>query len=245
KFDELDPVSGLQAKFDEDKNAIQVNWDYDEDLDVSFEVSARIDGGEMSKLSSTEDMSMEISEVETGTEYEIQVVAVDGSNKSDPKSVKVKVPEEEEEEVMVPVESLQAKIKDGLIDVSWKYNGPAAVFEVDVNGQKQTVQSNGIEITNITAGQTYTITVTPIGKSGSTEDVRGEPRNITETIPPEEEPEPDNDPNEEPNEEPENPPENNEVNEQEENEELNEQHAICINVKRQYLLYNRVLSLFK
>src|SRR5690625_54430 len=225
KFDELDPVSGLQAKFDEDKNAIQVNWDYDEDLDVSFEVSARIDGGEMSKLSSTEDMSMEISEVETGTEYEIQVVAVDGSNKSDPKSVKVKVPEEEEEEVMVPVESLQAKIKDGLIDVSWKYNGPAAVFEVDVNGQKQTVQSNGIEISNISAGQTYTITVTPIGKSGSTEDVRGEPRSITETIPAEEEP--DNEPNDEPEEpepeeEPENQPENNEENEQQETDELNE-----------------------
>jgi len=150
---------------------------------------------------------------------------VDGSNKSDPKSVKVKVPEEEEEEVMVPVESLQAKIKDGLIDVSWKYNGPAAVFEVDVNGQKQTVQSNGIEISNISAGQTYTITVTPIGKSGSTEDVRGEPRSITETIPAEEEP--DNEPNDEPEEpepeeEPENQPENNEENEQQETDELNE-----------------------
>src|SRR5699024_9274321 len=101
--DELDPVSELQAKFDEDTNSIQVNWNYDESLGVSFEVSARVDGGEMSKLSSTEDMSVEISEVEAGAEYEIQVVAVDGSNKSDPKSVKVKVPEEEEEEVMVPI----------------------------------------------------------------------------------------------------------------------------------------------
>lgn len=229
KFDELDPVSELQAKFDEDTNSIQVNWNYDESLGVSFEVSARVDGGEMSKLSSTEDMSVEISEVEAGAEYEIQVVAVDGSNKSDPKSVKVKVPEEEEEEVMVPIEDLQAKIEDGLIDVSWKYNGPAAVFEVDVNGQKQTVQSNGIEISNISAGQTYTITVTPIGNSGSTEGVRGEPRSITETIPSEEEPEPDNEadsePNEEPEEEPENQPENNgenEQNEAEENEEVNE-----------------------
>src|SRR5699024_3133580 len=150
KFDELDPVSDLQAKYNEDKNAIQVNWKYDEDLNVSFEVSASIDGGQMKKLSSTEDKSIEISEVEPGAEYEIQVVAVDESNKSDAKSVKVKVPDEEE---MVPVEDLQATIKDGLIDVSWKYNGPEAVFEVDVNGQKQTVQSKGIEITNINAGQ--------------------------------------------------------------------------------------------
>src|SRR5690625_7641725 len=95
---------------------------------------------------------------------------------------------------MVSIEDLQAKIEDGLIDVSWKYNGPAAVFEVDVNGQKQTVQSNGIEITNISAGQTYTITVTPVGKNGSTENVRGESRSITETIPAEEIPEPDPEP---------------------------------------------------
>src|SRR5690625_4783413 len=105
---------------------------------------------------------------------------------------------------MVSIEDLQAKIEDGLIDVSWIYNGPPAVFEVDVNGQKQTVQSNGIEVTNISAGQTYTITVTPIGTRGANEDVRGEARSITETIPPEESPEPDPEPDENPeNEEPE------------------------------------------
>jgi len=212
KFDELDPVSDLNAKFDEDKNSIHVSWDYDEELEVSFEVSASINGGQMSKLSSTEDMSLEISEVEVGAEYEIQVVVVDGSNKSDPKSVKVKVPEEEEE-AMTPVEGLQATAKDGMIDVSWTYNGPPAVFEVDVNGQIQTVQSNGIEITNISAGQTYTIKVTPIGTKGANEDVRGESRSVTETIPSEEEPpeEPDENPD---NEEPD-PVEDNEPNNQE------------------------------
>lgn len=206
KFDELDPVSDLTAKFDDDTNSINVTWNYDADLDVSFEVSTSVDGGQMNKLATTEDMSTEISEVEPGTEYEVQVVVNDGSNKSDPKKVKVKVPKEEEEE-MPAVEKLQAKIKDDLIDVSWKYNGPAAVFEVDVNGQKQTVQSNGIEITGINAGQTYTITVTPIGTDGATEDVRGESRSITEEIPPEEEPEPDPEPDQEPDDEPNEPEE--------------------------------------
>src|SRR5690625_4143551 len=114
---------------------------------------------------------------------------------------------------MVSIEDLQAKIEDGLIDVSWKYNGPPAVFEVDVNGQIQTVQSNGIEITNISAGQTYTIKVTPIGTKGANEDVRGESRSVTETIPTEEEPpeEPDENPD---NEEPD-PVEDNEPNNQE------------------------------
>lgn len=192
KFEGLDPVSGLSAKYDEDSNAIKVEWKYDSDDDVSFEVSASIDGGDMQGLSSTGDTSMEISNVDDGAEYSIQVVAVSGSNKSDPKTAKVKVPgedddenEENEEENIPSVSGLSAKYKEdgSLIDVSWNYDGPPASFEVSVNGQVQTVESNGIEVSGISPGKTYSITVTPIGKEGSNSGVKGDTQSTEVSVP--------------------------------------------------------------
>src|SRR5699024_4921375 len=161
----------------------------------------------MKGLSSTDDTSFEISNVEPGVEYEIEVVAVsqdDDSNKSEAKSTKVKVPEEEdkegedenededeeeqeEEASMSPVSDLTATFKEGekIIDVVWAYQGPPASFEVDVNNgqQKQMADYNGIEISNATPGQTYTITVTAIGKKGVNEGVRSEGKQTEITIP--------------------------------------------------------------
>lgn len=189
KFDQLDSVSGLNAVYDEESNAIQVEWNYSADDDVSFEVSASVDGGQMQNLSSTEDTSMEITEVEPGASYEIQVVAVNGSMKSDPSTTSVTVPgedeEENEEEDIPPVSGLTAQYiaASSIIDVNWNYDGPDASFEVSVNGQTQTVQSNGIEISGAAPGQTYTINVTPIGANNT----RGDSQSTTVEVPAEEE----------------------------------------------------------
>src|SRR5699024_224580 len=148
KYDKLDPVEQLSATYDEDKNAILVNWDYKSDNDVSFEVSVSVNGGQMKKLSETNDLSMEISEVEPGSEYEIQVVVIshEGLGNSDAKTTKLKTPEEEveeeeenedadeneqEQENIPPVDSLSASYNQDnqTIDVSWQYNGPSAVFK--------------------------------------------------------------------------------------------------------------------
>ncbi|GGB33188.1 penicillin-binding protein 1A/1B [Lentibacillus populi] len=201
KYDKLDPVSGLTAEYDKDKNKINVKWDYDKDQDVSFQVSASVDGGQMQELSTTGDTSMEISSVEPGSEYTIQVVAISNENEetSEAKSTTVTVPGEGEDDEdneenqgeMEPVSGLKATYKNNTIDVSWKYNGPAAVFEVTVSGdgsQQQTVNSNGIKIDNAQPGRTYTISVTPVGKNGDTQGARGEPQSTTITIPGEEAP---------------------------------------------------------
>ena len=200
RYDKLDPVKKLKAKYDEDANAIEVKWKHDSDQDVTFEVSASVNGGSMQVLSTTDDTEMTIEQVETDATYDIQVVVVsaqDSANRSDAVSTKVKTPkdeeeeeeDEEEEESMVPVSGLEASYKEdsGIIDVSWEYEGPAASFEVDVNGQKQTVSSNGIEISGVKPDTTYTITVTPIGKEGANEGIRAEPRNTSVQTPPQEE----------------------------------------------------------
>lgn len=170
KYDKLDPVSNLSADYNEDSNSIKVEWNYDSEDDISFEVSASVDGGEMQGLSTTEDASIEISDVEEDAdEYEIEVIAVKDSDKSDPETVKVDLSGKEDadkEDDIPAVSGLNASYDkdEDIIDVSWSYDGPDASFEVDVDGKTQAVDSEGIEISGITPGETYTITVTPKGE---------------------------------------------------------------------------------
>ncbi|MGM8211588.1 PBP1A family penicillin-binding protein [Virgibacillus sp. W0430] len=208
KFDELDPVSDLSATYNQETNEIDVEWAYSSDEDVSFEVSGNLTEGQMNKLLTTEDTSLSISEIEPGRQYTIQVVVVSNEStlKSEAKSTTVTVPgddeaEEEEDQAeeepdesedneqektnIPPVDGLNSAYnkEKQIINVSWNYNGPPAAFEVDVNGNKQTVQSNGIEISGGSPGNTYTITVTPIGTKGANNGVKGESRSIKQSIP--------------------------------------------------------------
>src|SRR5690625_1797361 len=137
--------------------------------------------------SSTDDKSMEITEVEEGSDYEIQVVAVskEDSSKSDPKTTTINLSgEEEEDEAIPPISNLSASYDADkkVIDVSWEYDGPSASFEVAVspNDQTQTVNSNGIEISGINPGQSYSISVTPVGKDN---DEKGEAKSTEISIP--------------------------------------------------------------
>jgi len=181
KFEQLDPVSDLSASFDEESNTIQVKWNYDSDQDVSFEVSSSVNDGNMQVLSTTEETSLEISEVEPGNTYEIQVVVVsnESDNRSEPRSTTVSTGEEEE----IPgVSGLTAKYVEDkdIIDVSWQYDGPDASFNVSVNGTAQSVDSTGIEISGVSPGSTYTISVTPVGQESGEE---GETKSTEVTIP--------------------------------------------------------------
>ncbi|MFC3038901.1 PBP1A family penicillin-binding protein [Virgibacillus xinjiangensis] len=194
KFDQLDPISDLNAAFNEETNSIDISWSYNTGSNVEFEVSASEDGGQMQVLSSTSDTSMSISDVEPGTEYEIQVVAVDGSdssNRSEARSTTViaaGTDDEQEDNENGNIGSVSGlsgtyNAANQLIDVSWDYNGPPATFEVNANGQTQTVTGNGIEISGVQPGETYSITVTPIGQNGANEGVRGEPQSTEVSVP--------------------------------------------------------------
>src|SRR5690625_3393693 len=66
KFDELDKVANLEASYDDDKNALDIQWDYEDDEDVEFEISAKIDDEAMKVLSTTTDKQLTITEVEQG-----------------------------------------------------------------------------------------------------------------------------------------------------------------------------------
>lgn len=196
-YDQLDPVDQLAATYDEETNTIHVSWEYESDHDVSFEVSAKINDGQMQKLADVTELSLDITEVEPGAEYEIQVVVIsnEGLGSSDPRTTTIIIPEleeeeeeepEEEEQNIPPVSDLSAVYNEEsqIIDVNWQYNGPPASFKVIVNyRQEHTVQSQGIVIEGALPGETYTITVVPIGTNGANEGVEGEARSTTIEIP--------------------------------------------------------------
>jgi len=170
KFDELDPVSDLSASYNEPNESIDVSWSYNDEDDVDFEVAYKIDDGDFKQLTTTSDLAVEITEVDVEASYTIQVTAVKESARSEPRSTTVNIlgedeqDDEEDEESIPPVEGLNASYNEAnsSISASWQYNGPSAQFEVDINGEKQTVQSNNIQINGVSSGGTYTITVTPI-----------------------------------------------------------------------------------
>ncbi|RDW19620.1 penicillin-binding protein [Oceanobacillus arenosus] len=200
KFNQLDPVSGLTASYDEDANAIHVEWQYDSGDDITFDVSASVNGGEKQNLSSTKEKSMDISEVESDAEYVIEVIVNDGTSTSKAAKTTVKTSGKVKELPGVSGLSAQYIEENSIIDVTWDYNGPPASYEVSVNGQIQTVDSKGIEISGGSPGQNYTITVTPIGKNGANEGVRGitESTSLTIPNPVDENPNPNPDPGTEP-----------------------------------------------
>jgi penicillin-binding protein 1A len=193
KFDKLDPVNDLKAKYKEDNNSIEVKWKYKSDEEVNFEVSASVDGGEMQVLSSTTEKEMEITQVSPGSEYTIQVVVVSAENeesRSEAQTVTIKLDEEKEENTPInSVDGLSAvyDANKSIIDVSWNYNGPPAHYEVVVEGPQggtQIVQSKGIEINgNFEPGQVFTIHVTAIGQKGANEGSRSETRSTSVKIP--------------------------------------------------------------
>src|SRR5699024_4035449 len=168
KFDELDGVSNLSASYNDEGESISASWDYDDDMDVSFEVAYKVEDGEYQSLTITEDKEVEISSVEPGSSYTIKVVVV--SNEEDLKSpaetvtVDLVDEDEEEDEEIPEVSSLSATYNEDnqSLDVTWEYNGPDAQFEIDINGDKQTVQAQKLQVNGVRAGRTYSIHVTPV-----------------------------------------------------------------------------------
>ncbi|SDD48666.1 penicillin-binding protein 1A [Terribacillus halophilus] len=87
--EEIDPVTGLSASYDEGSNSINISWNYDGDAE--FSVKADPSGSK-----TTSDTSAVIENVEAGQTYNISVTAsVDGET-SEAKTTSVTVPGEDE-----------------------------------------------------------------------------------------------------------------------------------------------------
>ncbi|MFC4404384.1 PBP1A family penicillin-binding protein [Gracilibacillus xinjiangensis] len=171
KFDQLDPVANLTAEYDEDEEKIFVEWQYDEDDDITYEVTVAAEGAS-SNTTETENTSLEISNVEEGTTYTIQVVAKSGDSTSEPASVSVAVPGDEETN-LPPVQQLQQSFdpvnRSSLITWSYDRSGPVefniSVMESGSTIDEFTTNQTSFNLTQLQAGRLYTVTVTPVLKN--------------------------------------------------------------------------------
>ena len=100
QFDQIDPVTNLTAKYDEEVNQINIQWSHNDDQDVDYVVNYSVEGGTSNK-SQTSDLSFTISSVERGATYVIEVTAVSSDNadqKSESKRIELRIPDEVIEE---------------------------------------------------------------------------------------------------------------------------------------------------
>lgn len=97
KYDKLDKPSGLSIQYDQEANAIQLNWSHS-DSDVSFELSVAVDGGNSQVLTTTNETSYTYTNVKPGSVYQFTVVALNDDMRSDPASAMIQIPAEEEVE---------------------------------------------------------------------------------------------------------------------------------------------------
>ncbi|TGB04563.1 penicillin-binding protein 1A [Halobacillus salinus] len=104
-YQKLDPVQGLTGTYNEDTQSIDLSWSYGETDGVTFRVDVSVNGGQPSELTSTNETSLNISNIESDSNYSFSVTAISSgqdAQDSDPSSVQVQTPsldqEEEEDE---------------------------------------------------------------------------------------------------------------------------------------------------
>src|SRR5699024_192960 len=153
--EELDAVSDIKAEYKDEDNEIDISGDYDDDADVSSQVSYQTDDGEMKEPTATEDKETSLSYVEEDKKYTIHVMEENNEldTKSDAATTTVDLSAEEDDDNNddnndnnnddedMDLGNLQAQYNNGGIDISWDYSGPDASFELDINGQTQSVDS--------------------------------------------------------------------------------------------------------
>lgn len=103
QYQKLNKPSDLQIQYNEEEQSVTLTWKYNEDLldKVSFEVSMSQNGGNVEPVTTTKDQSVTVANVQPGTLYQFQVVAVSDENKenrSDTAAAMIEIPKNEDDE---------------------------------------------------------------------------------------------------------------------------------------------------
>jgi penicillin-binding protein 1A len=98
KFEKPSGIEGLEAKFDEKKNEIEVKWKYEKKEGVTFKVLASYNDGPMQERATINDTKFVVPSPAPG-KYTFQVVAVDSENNTESEpaetSITIEAPEGE------------------------------------------------------------------------------------------------------------------------------------------------------
>ncbi|MEQ6390356.1 PBP1A family penicillin-binding protein [Bacillaceae bacterium S4-13-58] len=100
KFDQLDPIQGLTATYDEEKKSILLEWEYESE--VTFPIEFLIRGGrkdqEMKDIGKVEQLGAEVKDVKPGETYILEVTVMnkdDNIMTSQPVSTEITIPEKD------------------------------------------------------------------------------------------------------------------------------------------------------
>ncbi|GGC99279.1 penicillin-binding protein 1A [Pontibacillus salipaludis] len=102
-YDQLNPVEGLQANYDQGKQSITLSWQYKQDKDRPVTFTVKGASGGQSPQTITEgikETKIQIPNVQPGETYSFEVTAVserNNGNTSSPKTVQIDVPEKEDD----------------------------------------------------------------------------------------------------------------------------------------------------
>ncbi|KAB8138449.1 PBP1A family penicillin-binding protein [Gracilibacillus oryzae] len=171
RFDQLDPVTNLTAEYNEEEEKIFVEWDYEESENISYDVSV-IPEGSSGNVTETESTSLEISNIEKGISYTIEVTAKNDSSTSEPASVSVEIPGGEETN-LPPVQQLQQTFdpanRSSLVTWAYDQNGPIE-FNISLSEagnviDEFTTNQTSLNLTQLQLGRIYTVTVTPVSRN--------------------------------------------------------------------------------
>jgi penicillin-binding protein 1A len=105
KFDKPSGIEGLEAKYNEQKNEIEVEWKYEKKEGVTFKVLASYNDGPMQERATINDTKFVVPTPAPG-KYTFQVIAVDSENntESEPAETSITIEEPEGEEPPPPGE---------------------------------------------------------------------------------------------------------------------------------------------
>ncbi|MBU9723905.1 MULTISPECIES: penicillin-binding protein 1A [Bacillaceae] len=121
EFEHADPVSNLEATYDEENHEINISWSYPEELLDQFSFRLEVNDGNddnYTLIDVTKSMAYNLSNPSYDTNYTIRVTVVSDDNaelESDPTTVSVRIPEEEVEEPEEEEEDFIDDLVDDLI----------------------------------------------------------------------------------------------------------------------------------
>ncbi|MEI5907230.1 PBP1A family penicillin-binding protein [Bacillus spongiae] len=115
-YDKLDAPENLEIKEKKD-NTIELKWKYGKSKkDIEFIILSSMDGGPLTEIAKTTKKSVTIDNLQPGSQYQFQVLAVSDLQESEPASISYELPGVEEEPIEDPLDDLLDDLLDGDTD---------------------------------------------------------------------------------------------------------------------------------
>ncbi|OEH93878.1 transglycosylase domain-containing protein [Bacillus solimangrovi] len=102
QYKPLNPVDGLRSDYTKPLDRILIQWEYNNEDDIVFEVQQSINGSQFQTVQTTKENFLVINNPVKGADYQFQVIAKTESNASEPVTTRVKIPGRYNDDLLPP-----------------------------------------------------------------------------------------------------------------------------------------------